>query len=230
VLELGGSDPYLILEDADLEAAVEACVQSRMNNAGQSCIAAKRLIVVEASRAELEEKVEAALREVKMGDPREEGVRVGPLARKDLRDSLHRQVSESVGAGAKLRMGGRIPDGPGWFYPPTLLTDVRTGMPAYEEELFGPVVAILPVADEAEAIRVANDSAYGLGGGVFTRNLTRGEEIASVELEVGFAAVNDFVRSDPRLPFGGTKDSGYGRELGTFGIREFVNVKTVWVR
>jgi succinate-semialdehyde dehydrogenase/glutarate-semialdehyde dehydrogenase len=127
-------------------------------------------------------------------------------------------------------MGGRIPDGPGWFYPPTLLTEVRTGMPAYEEELFGPVVAILPVADEAEAIRVANDSAYGLGGGVFTRNLTRGEEIASVELEVGFATVNDFVRSDPRLPFGGTKDSGYGRELGTFGIREFVNVKTVWVR
>jgi succinate-semialdehyde dehydrogenase/glutarate-semialdehyde dehydrogenase len=230
VLELGGSDPYLILADADLDLAVSACVTSRMNNAGQSCIAAKRLIVVDVRKEELEARLLEALRSVKVGDPRTPETQVGPLAREDLRRALHRQVAGSVESGARLLLGGEIPEGPGWFYPPTLLTEVGPGMPAYGEELFGPVVAIVPVRDETEAIRVANESDFGLGGGVFTSDVARGERIAGAELEAGFVAVNDFVRSDPRLPFGGIKDSGYGRELGTFGIREFVNVKTVWVR
>jgi len=230
VLELGGSDPYLILEDADLEMAVEACAASRMNNSGQSCIAAKRLLVVPEIREAFEAALVERLRACRMGDPREEGVQIGPLARQDLRDELHRQVVASINGGARLVLGGELPDGPGWFYPPTLLTDPARGTPAWEDELFGPVAVIISVRDEAEAIRVANGSAYGLGGGVFTADRERGERIARDELEVGLAFVNDCVSSDPRLPFGGIKDSGYGRELGAFGIREFVNVKTLVVR
>ncbi len=164
-----------------------------------------------------------------MGDPTEESVDLGPLARHDLRDELHRQVERSVAAGARLLLGGRIPDSPGAFYPPTVLSSVTKGMPAYEEELFGPVAAIIPVADEDEAIMVANDTAFGLGAAIFTRDIERGERIATTRLEAGCCFVNAFVRSDPRLPFGGVKESGYGRELGMFGIREFVNVKTVYV-
>jgi succinate-semialdehyde dehydrogenase/glutarate-semialdehyde dehydrogenase len=229
VLELGGSDPYVVLEDADLGRAVAVCAESRLVNSGQSCIAAKRFVVVDRVRAEFEEKLAERLGQAKVGPPGEEGVEVGPLARRDLRDALHRQVTESVARGARLVLGGRLPPGPGAFYPPTLLCDVRPGMPAYGEELFGPVAAVIGARDEAEAIRIANDSPFGLGAAVFSRDLERAERIAARELEAGCAFVNAQVRSDPRLPFGGIKESGYGRELGTFGLREFVNVKTVVV-
>jgi succinate-semialdehyde dehydrogenase/glutarate-semialdehyde dehydrogenase len=229
VLELGGSDPYLILEDADLDAAVETCVTSRLINSGQSCIAAKRFIVPRAILAEVEEGFVAGMRAKSMGDPLDEESDLGPQARDDLRDDLHRQVEGSVEKGARLLLGGEVPERTGAWYPPTVLTGVGPGMPAYEEETFGPVAAIIPVADEEEAIRVANDSDFGLGAAVFTRDAARGEEIAARRLDAGCCFVNAFVKSDPRLPFGGVKHSGYGRELGVFGIREFVNVKTVWV-
>jgi succinate-semialdehyde dehydrogenase/glutarate-semialdehyde dehydrogenase len=229
VLELGGSDPYVILEDADLPKAVETCVRSRLINAGQSCIAAKRFIVVASRRKEFEDLFVSRMKAGKMGDPLDESTEVGPQARWDLRRDLDRQVQESLARGAVLLLGGEIPPGEGAFYPPTVLTEVKRGMPAYDEELFGPVAAIVPAADEGAAIRVANDSSFGLGAAVFTRDLARGERIATEELEAGSCFVNDFVRSDPRLPFGGIKESGYGRELSSQGIREFVNIKTVVV-
>ncbi len=229
VLELGGSDPYVILEDADIEQAAAICAKSRLINSGQSCIAAKRFVVVEAVREPFEQLLVQHMRAARVGDPMDEATEVGPLARHDLRDELHRQVQESLRKGARLLLGGEIPEGPGAYYPPTVLTDVPKGSPAYEEELFGPVAAIIPVRDEAEAIRVANDTAFGLGAAVFTRDEARGERIARDELEAGCCFVNDFVRSDPRLPFGGVKESGYGRELSIFGIREFVNIKTVFI-
>ena len=229
VLELGGSDPYVILEDADLPKAVETCVRSRLINSGQSCIAAKRFIVVATRRKEFEHLIVSRMKAAKMGDPLDESTEVGPQARWDLRRDLARQVQESVARGAVLLLGGEIPPGDGAFYPPTVLTEVKKGMPAYDEELFGPVAAIIPAADEGEAIQVANDSSFGLGAAVFTQDRTRGERIAVEELEAGSCFVNDFVRSDPRLPFGGIKESGYGRELSSHGIREFVNIKTVVV-
>ncbi len=230
VLELGGSDPYVILEDADLEEAVATCVTSRLINAGQSCIAAKRFVVVEPLRERFEKLFVAQMKARKMGDPLQEDTVVGPQARHDLRDELHQQVKKSIELGAKCLLGGEIPEGPGAFYPPTVLADVKKGMPAYDEELFGPVAAIIAVKDEAEAIRVANDSVFGLGAAVFTRDRDRGERIATTELEAGCCFVNTFVRSDPRLPFGGIKESGYGRELSHYGIKEFVNIKTVYVK
>ncbi len=229
VLELGGSDPYLVLDDADLAAAVRTCVSARLTNAGQSCIAAKRFIVVESLRKPFEELFVEHMRAAVMGDPLREETTLGPQARRELRDELHAQVRRSVEAGARLLLGGEIPPGPGAFYPPTVLTEVRKGMPAYDEELFGPVAAIVSVRDEAEAIAAANDSAFGLGAAVFTTDAARGERIAQHELEAGACFVNAQVRSDPRLPFGGIKASGFGRELSYHGIREFVNVKTVYV-
>jgi succinate-semialdehyde dehydrogenase/glutarate-semialdehyde dehydrogenase len=230
VLELGGSDPYIILEDADFEAAVTTCVTSRLINAGQSCIAAKRFIVVDSIRTRFEELFVKQMKAKEMGDPMEEGTEIGPMARHDLRDELHRQVRKSIEMGASCLLGGEIPEGRGAFYPPTVLTDVKKGMPAYDEELFGPVAAIISVKNEQEAVRVANDSPYGLGAAVFTKDLRKGERIATHELEAGCCFVNALVRSDPRLPFGGVKASGYGRELSHFGIKEFVNVKTVFVK
>jgi succinate-semialdehyde dehydrogenase/glutarate-semialdehyde dehydrogenase len=230
VLELGGSDPYVVLEDADLEAAADACVSSRLINSGQSCIAAKRFIVVEPVRRRFEDLFVEKMRARKMGDPLEPGVDVGPLARHDLRDSVHEQVEASVNAGARLLLGGKPPAGAGAFYPPTVLTEVRKGMTAFDEEIFGPVAAIVPAQDELDAINLANDSPFGLGAAVFTRDAARGERIAAESLEAGSCFVNAFVRSDPRLPFGGVKESGYGRELADYGIREFVNVKTVYVK
>jgi succinate-semialdehyde dehydrogenase / glutarate-semialdehyde dehydrogenase len=229
VLELGGSDAYLILADADLDAAVATCVESRLINSGQSCIAAKRFLFPRHLAAGIERRFVAGMSAKVMGDPLREGTEIGPLARRDLRDQLHAQVEASRRAGARCLLGGEVPEGPGAFYPPTVLADVAPGMPAYEEELFGPVAALIPVAGEEEAIRVANDSAFGLGAAVFTADPRRGEAVAR-RLDAGSCFVNSLVRSDPRLPFGGIKQSGYGRELGSFGIREFVNLKTVYVK
>src|SRR5438128_2113576 len=226
VLELGGSDPYLVLEDADPEVAATVCTKGRLVNSGQSCIAAKRFIVVESVRAAFEERFVKRMSAARMGDPLDEDTEIGPQARHDLRDTLHGQVAASIAKGAKCLLGGTVPDGRGAYYPPTVLTDVRKGMPAYEEELFGPVAAVIPVKNEEEAIATANDSSFGLGGAVITRDAARGERIAAERIESGCVFVNDAVRSDPRLPFGGIKESGYGRELSDYGIKEFVNIKT----
>jgi succinate-semialdehyde dehydrogenase/glutarate-semialdehyde dehydrogenase len=229
VLELGGSDPYVVLEDTDLDFAAETCVNSRLNNSGQSCIAAKRFVVVEPVLAAFTTRFVALMKAKKMGDPLVEGTDVGPQARHDLRDALHKQVLASVEQGAALLLGGEVPAGDGAYYPPTVLADVKPGMPAYDEELFGPVGAIIEAKDEDDAVRIANDTIFGLGAAVFTRDAARGERIARA-LEAGSTFVNSAVASDPRLPFGGIKESGYGRELGVFGIREFVNIKTVYVK
>ncbi len=229
VLELGGSDPYVILEDADLPAAAASCAASRLLNSGQSCIAAKRFVVVEAVAEEFTKLLTKEMAARSMGDPFSEGVTMGPMARTDLRDELHQQVLDSVEAGARLVLGGEIPSGVGSYYPATVLADVKPGMPAYHEEMFGPVASIITANDEAEAIRIANDNVFGLGAAVYTQDLERGKRIASEELQAGSCFVNDFVKSDPRLPFGGIKESGYGRELHALGIREFVNQKTVLI-
>jgi len=229
VLELGGSDAYLVLEDADLDAAAEICAASRLINGGQSCIAAKRFVVVEPVRERFEARLVERMQARRMGDPLDAATAVGPQARRDLRDELQRQVQASLARGARARLGCTVHDGPGAFYPPSVLTDVTPGMPAFDEELFGPVAAVTAAKDERDAIRLANHTVFGLGAAVFTGDRARGERIARHELEAGSCFVNAFVRSDPRLPFGGIKQSGYGRELAAFGIREFVNVKTVYV-
>jgi succinate-semialdehyde dehydrogenase/glutarate-semialdehyde dehydrogenase len=229
VLELGGSDPYVILEDADLDVAVAQCTTGRLINSGQSCIAAKRFIVVAPVMDDFRARVLANMGAAVMGDPRDPASDVGPLAREDLRDTLHDQVERSVRAGALCLLGGQIPQRPGWFYPPTVLSDVRPGMAAFDEELFGPVATLIEARDEEDAIQLANRTRYGLSAAVFTRDLGRGERIARERIQAGACFVNAFGRSDPRLPFGGIKESGYGRELSGFGIREFVNIKTVWV-
>jgi len=230
VLELGGSDPSVILADANIDAAVASCRLARTINSGQSCVAAKRFVVVEPVREEFEAKLVSAMEATVMGDPLNPASDIGPLAREDLRDTLHNQVQRSVNDGALLLTGGEPPDEPGWWYPPTVLTNVGPGMAAYEEELFGPVASILPVSNEEEAIRVANDTAYGLGASVYTEDSARGEEIAAELIDAGNCFVNGIVKSDPRLPFGGTKDSGYGRELSPLGILEFTYPKTIWVK
>jgi succinate-semialdehyde dehydrogenase/glutarate-semialdehyde dehydrogenase len=229
VLELGGSDAYLVLEDADIEHAAQTCVASRLINSGQSCIAAKRFIVVAPRLQAFTERFIAIMKSKKMGDPSADGTDVGPQARTDLRDALHKQVEASIVGGARLLLGGKVPPGAGAYYPPSVLGNVQPGMAAFDEELFGPVAAIIEASGEADAIRLANLSRFGLGAAVFTEDLQRGERVAR-ELEAGTTVVNTFVSSDPRLPFGGIKESGYGRELGTFGIKEFVNIKTVVVK
>jgi succinate-semialdehyde dehydrogenase/glutarate-semialdehyde dehydrogenase len=230
VLELGGSDPYIILADADLEQAAEVCVNSRLINNGQSCIAAKRFIVVKSVAKEFiklfKQKMEAKI----MGNPMDKETQIGPQARVDLRNELHEQVKQSIKKGAKCILGGKIPIGKGAFYPATILTKVKKGMPAYDDELFGPVASIITAKDEKEAIAIANDTVFGLGSAIFTKDLNKGEQIAKTQLQAGCAFVNDSVKSDPRLPFGGINQSGYGRELSSFGIYEFVNVKTVYVK
>jgi succinate-semialdehyde dehydrogenase/glutarate-semialdehyde dehydrogenase len=226
VFELGGSDAYLVLADADLDLAAEVCAASRLINSGQSCVCAKRFIVVASVRRAFEARLVARLAARRVGDPRDPASDVGPLARADLRDKLHAQVQATVRAGARLALGGHPLPGPGFYYATTLLTGVKPGMVAYTEELFGPAAALITVRDERAAIATANDSIYGLGAGVFSRNRRRARAVAA-QLEAGVVFINDFVRSDPTLPFGGVKQSGYGRELGSFGLREFVNVKTV---
>lgn len=228
VLELGGSDPYLICEDADLDLAAKKCVQSRLNNCGQTCISAKRLLVHQAVLEPFTEKLIAEIQKRQQGNPEDESNNLGPMARADLRQNLQRQVDASVAAGARVLLGGEVPEGPGYYYPPSVLADVRPGMPAFDEEVFGPVVALVSVENDGQAIELANQSVYGLGAGVFTQDVERGKRLAR-QLECGACFINDFVKSDPRLPFGGIKHSGYGRELSKWGIREFVNVKTICV-
>ena len=229
VLELGGSDPYIILKDTDMKLAVKTCVDGRLVNSGQSCVAAKRFIVEKSVQKEFVEQFVKLMQDAKHGDPMDMDNKIGPMARHDLRDQLHQQVLKSIAMGAKLLCGGYIPDSKGAYYPPTVLTNVKKGMPAYDEELFGPVAAIITAKDEQDAIRLANDSMYGLGAGIFSKNRTKAEKIAATQLQAGNCFVNSFVHSDPRLPFGGTKQSGSGRELSIFGIREFVNIKTVFI-
>ena len=230
VLELGGSDAYLVLEDADLPAAAATCAKGRMVNGGQSCIAAKRFIVVESVREAFEQALLKEMQGYVMGDPGEAATKLGPMQSVEARDEIAEQVRKSVAVGARLLLGGEVPDRPGAWYPATVLSDVRPGQPAHDEEVFGPVAAVISARDEAEAIRIANASPFGLGSAVMTRDLARGERVAAEALDAGMAFVNEAVRSDPRLPFGGVKDSGYGREVADFGIREFCNVKTVLVK
>ena len=228
VLELGGSDPFIVLEDADLAHAAAAAAEARLQNSGQSCIAAKRFIVVERVATRFLEHLTSEMQARRVGDPLDPTTQVGPQARLDLRANLHRQVEESVARGAQLVLGGRLPKGRGAFYPPTVLVAVEPGMPAFDEETFGPVAAVVRARDEADALRIANASPYGLGASVWTADAARGERLAQ-DVEAGSVFVNGIVKSDPRLPFGGVKRSGYGRELSEYGLREFVNVKTVWV-
>lgn len=228
VLELGGSDPYIILADADIEQAAETCVTSRLINSGQSCIAAKRFIVVEDNYDLFLDAVTDHMTLKQIGDPFDSSTDIGPMAREDLRDELHKQVQKSVEAGAKCILGGEIPEREGAYYPPTILTNVSEGMPAYEEELFGPVASVIKVKDEQEAINVANATDFGLGAAIFSEDVEHAEQIAANELQAGCCFINEFVKSDPRLPFGGIKQSGFGRELSHFGIKEFVNIKTVY--
>ncbi len=228
VLELGGSDPFIVLRDADVEEAARVAAEARCINSGQSCIAAKRFVVEEAVFENFLERFRREMERRRVGDPLDEGTEIGPQARADLLDDLDRQVRGSIAQGATLELGGKRLDGPGFFYPPTILANVRNGMPAYEEEVFGPVAALARAENEREAVRLANDTRYGLGASIWTQDVDRGLRVAA-EIEVGSVFVNRLVKSDPRLPFGGTKASGYGRELGPFGIREFVNVKTVVV-
>ena len=227
VLELGGNDPYVVLDDANLRQAVDVCIASRLLNAGQSCIAAKRFIVHHSIKSRFEEMLLERMREAKMGDPFDPSVRIGPLARKDLRDALHLQVEQSRELGAKVLCGGEIPDRKGFFYPATIVTDVSPGMAVYGEETFGPVATVIEALDDDDAVRIANDSPYGLGSAVFSSDPERAKTVAG-RLDAGNCFVNAMVKSDPRLPFGGIKQSGYGRELSRYGIREFVNVKSMF--
>jgi succinate-semialdehyde dehydrogenase/glutarate-semialdehyde dehydrogenase len=230
VLELGGSDAYVILEDVDLAAAAKVAATARMVNGGQSCIAGKRFVVVRSILEPFEKALVDAMRGYEMGDPLKDGTKLGPMQSVEARDEIHRQVTESVRKGARLLLGGKVPDRPGAWYPATVLTNVLPGQPAHDEEVFGPVAAIIAAEDERDAIRIANDSEFGLGSGVMTGDLERGRRIASDELEAGMSFVNENVRSDSRAPFGGIKHSGYGRECGAYGIHEFVNIKTVHVK
>ena len=230
VLELGGSDAYIVLEDADIPAAAKVAATARMVNGGQSCIAGKRFIVVRSILEPFEKAMVEAMTAYEMGDPTKETTKLGPMQSVDARDEIHRQVTESVAKGAKLLLGGEVPEKSGAWYPATVLSNVRPGQPAHDQEVFGPVAAIIAADDQTDAIRIANASEFGLGSGVLTSDLDRGRRIAAEELEAGMSFVNENVRSDPRAPFGGVKHSGYGRECSRYGIKEFVNIKTVHVK
>ncbi|SDN69043.1 NAD-dependent succinate-semialdehyde dehydrogenase [Vreelandella arcis] len=229
VLELGSNDAYLVLDDADLDVAVDTCVMGRVYNTGQTCVAAKRFVVTEANYEAFKERFVEKMRALKVGDPTQNGIDVGPMARVDLRDDLHEQVEESVRKGAKILCGGEKPDGKGAFYPVTVLDNVTPGQPAYDDELFGPVAALIRAKDDDDAMRIANDSRYGLGGGIISKDVKRATELASQYFDTGMVFINGFGVATPEMPFGGVKDSGYGREHGGFGMHEFVNVKSVIV-
>jgi succinate-semialdehyde dehydrogenase/glutarate-semialdehyde dehydrogenase len=228
VLELGGSDPFIVMPSADLAAAARTAVRARVINNGQSCIAAKRFLVHEEVADVFERLFVSGMAELRVGDPLDPATDVGPLATQAIRDELHRQVQETVRAGARVLLGGVLPEGPGYFYPPTVLTEVPAGSPAHREELFGPVAALFRVSSAEDAVRVANDTDFGLGAAAWTASDAESQMFVA-ELEAGSVFVNGMVASDPRLPFGGVKSSGHGRELGIFGLREFLNIKTVWI-
>ena len=230
VLELGANDAYLVLEDANLEKAVKLCVQGRIYNNGETCIAAKRFVVVDAIYDAFRDKFVQAMQNVKSGDPMADGSDIGPIARKDLREGLHDQVEESVRKGAKILCGGEMPDGEGFFYPATVLEDVEPGQPAYDDELFGPVAALIRAKDSDDAMRIANDSRFGLGGGIISENIEKATEMAQKYFDTGMIFINGFGLAVPNMPFGGVKNSGYGREHGGFGMKEFVNVKAVMIQ
>ncbi len=227
MLELGGSDAYLVFEDADVDRAAQICVEARLQNAGQSCVAAKRFIVNRRKLEAFTDKMTALMMKKKMGDPLQPDTDIGPMARQDLRDGLHKQVQASVAHGAKVMLGAEVPAGKGFFYPPSVLTHVTPGMEAFDEELFGPVAAIIEAPTDRDALKMANMSRYGLGGAIFSRDMDRAKTLAIDEFEAGMIFINDFVRSDATVPFGGMKDSGIGRELGREGCFEFVNIKTI---
>jgi succinate-semialdehyde dehydrogenase / glutarate-semialdehyde dehydrogenase len=229
VMELGGSDPFIVLEDASIDEAVKTAVLARLINNGQSCIAAKRFIVVEKVYNEFEKKFVEAMKNVKIGNPMDKGTELGPIAREDLLNELDLQVKKSVAEGAVILCGGKKIDKEGFFYEPTILANLRKGMPAYDEEIFGPVASLIKVKDESEAVKVANNSAFGLGASVWTNDVSKAKAISG-KIESGSVFVNGMVKSDPRLPFGGIKNSGYGRELSHYGIKEFVNIKTIWIK
>lgn len=229
VLELGGSDAFIVLPDADLEQAATVGVASRFLNCGQSCIAAKRFVLTEPIAEPFIELFKQKAHALRLGDPSHENTQLGPMARADLRDQLHKQVTDSIVAGATFALHGGPSAGPGFFYEPTMIDHVRPGMRAYEEELFGPVAVVIRAKDEEDAIRIANDNRYGLGASLWTRNTQKGARLAR-RIQSGSSFVNGLVKSDPRLPFGGIKDSGFGRELSVHGIREFVNAKTIWIK
>jgi succinate-semialdehyde dehydrogenase/glutarate-semialdehyde dehydrogenase len=229
VYELGGSDGYIVLEDADALAAAKICAQGRMVNGGQSCIAAKRFVVVEQVREAFERALVEQMRHYVMGDPNDPKTTLGPMESVHSRDQIASQVQQSVKNGAKVRLGGEVPKRPGAWYPATVLSNVLPGQAAHDDEVFGPVAAVISAKDEADAIRIVNARNFGLGSAVITRDTARGERIAAEEIDAGISCVNENVRSDPRLPFGGVKESGYGREVSEFGIREFCNIKTVLV-
>lgn len=229
VLELGSNDAFLVLDDADISLAVETCVKARIINNGETCVSAKRFIVTEKNYDAFKKAFSEAMSQLKMGDPNEDGVDLGPMAREDLRDKLHQQVSDSIVAGAEVVCGCEIPDTQGYFYPPSILENVKPNMPAYEDELFGPVAALIKVKDDDEAMFVANDSRYGLGGGIFSKNVDKAIELAKNHFDTGMVNINGYGLAQPNLPFGGVKSSGYGREHGGFGLREFVNIKSIMV-
>ncbi|WP_194774529.1 NAD-dependent succinate-semialdehyde dehydrogenase [Pararhodonellum marinum] len=230
VLELGSNDAYLVFEDADIDLAVETSVKGRIYNNGETCIAAKRFIVTEKVYDAYREKFVKAMCAVKMGDPNDESTELGPLARKTLRDDLHEQVVQSVEKGARIACGGKIPEGEGFFYPATVLENVQPGQPAYEDEFFGPVASLIKAKDNEDAMRIANDSRYGLGGGIFSKDEEGTIKMAEQHFDTGMVFINTFGLADPAMPFGGVKNSGYGREHGGFGLKEFVNIKSIMLR
>ncbi|WP_040281724.1 NAD-dependent succinate-semialdehyde dehydrogenase [Psychroserpens damuponensis] len=229
VLELGSNDAYIILDDADLDVAVKMCVKGRIYNNGETCIAAKRFIVVDSIYDDFKDAFVKAMKDLNVGDPTDKSSQMGPMARKDLRETLHEQVEKSVSNGAKILCGGEIPSGKGYYYPATVLENVNSGQPAYDDELFGPVAALIKAKDEEDAMRIANDSRFGLGGGIFSTDIDRATKLASQHFDTGMVFINSFGLAEPSMPFGGVKDSGFGREHGGFGIKEFVNVKSILI-
>ncbi|WP_026934711.1 NAD-dependent succinate-semialdehyde dehydrogenase [Christiangramia echinicola] len=227
VLELGSNDAYIVLEDADIDLAVKTCVQGRIYNNGETCVAAKRFIVVDEVYEDFKKAFVEQMSNIKAGDPTSDDSDIGPMARKDLREELHEQVEESVKKGAKILCGGKIPEGDGYFYPATVLDELKPGMPAYDDELFGPVASLIRAKDADDAMRIANDSRFGLGGGIFSKDEEKAKDLAKYHFDTGMVFINSFGLAKPNMPFGGVKDSGYGREHGTFGLHEFVNVKAV---
>ncbi len=229
VLELGSNDAFIVLEDADVELAVETCTQARLINNGETCVAAKRFIVVDSLYDDFRERIVKKFADAKSGDPMDDASDLGPLARKDLQEKLHEQVEDSVAKGATIAVGGQLPEGKGSFYPATILENVEKGQPAYDDELFGPVASLIRAKDQDDALRIANDSRYGLGGAIFSKDEDKAIRLAREEFDTGMVYINGYGLANPALPFGGVKNSGHGREHGGFGIKEFVNIKGLHV-